>query len=118
MNNTLDGRTVLVTGANGGLGSEFVRQALERGARKVYAAARSPQHWDDPRVDALTLDITDAASVAHAVEAAPDVDLVVNNAGIAPGRLHFGPRGSTAPHIRDQLLRESPCRERLCAGAR
>ena len=31
---------VLVTGANGGLGAEFVRQAIERGAATVYAAAR------------------------------------------------------------------------------
>src|SRR5436309_3315309 len=41
----LDGRTVLVTGANGGLGQEFVERALDRGARKVYAAARSPREW-------------------------------------------------------------------------
>jgi NAD(P)-dependent dehydrogenase (short-subunit alcohol dehydrogenase family) len=55
MNNRLDGRTVLVTGANGGLGEQFVRQALERGAAKVYAAA-----------------------------GATDVDLLVNNAAVAP----------------------------------
>ncbi len=41
----LDGRTVLVTGANGGLGEHFVRQALERGATKVYATARTPRNW-------------------------------------------------------------------------
>ena len=85
MNQSLDGRTVLVTGANGGLGEQFVRQALDRGARKVYAAARTPKAWDDPRVQPLSLDITDPAAVARAVAAAPDVDLVVNNAGIAPG---------------------------------
>ena len=34
---------VLVTGANGGLGTQFVHQALELGARKVYATARRPQ---------------------------------------------------------------------------
>jgi NAD(P)-dependent dehydrogenase (short-subunit alcohol dehydrogenase family) len=84
MSQSLDGRTVLVTGANGGLGEEFVRQALERGAGKVYASARTPKHWDDPRIQPLALDITDVDSVVSAVAAAPDVDLLINNAGIAP----------------------------------
>ena len=84
MTERLDGRTVLVTGANGGLGEEFVRQALERGARKVYAAARSPRAWHDDRVVSLPLDITDSASVDAAAATASDVDLLVNNAGIAP----------------------------------
>ena len=33
---------VLVTGANRGLGLEFAKQALRRGAAKVYATARDP----------------------------------------------------------------------------
>lgn len=77
-------RTVLVTGANGGLGTEFVRQALERGARRVYAAARTPQQWDDKRIVPLRLDVTDPDSIAAAAAQAQDVDLLVNNAGIAP----------------------------------
>lgn len=85
MNQSINGKTVLVTGANGGLGTQFVLQALARGATRVYAAARSPQQWDDARVVGLPLDITSAASIARAVAAAPDVDLLINNAGIAPG---------------------------------
>lgn len=84
MKQTLTGRTVLVTGANGGLGEQFVEQALARGARKVYAAARSPKQWNDPRIHALSLDITHAEDIAHAVITASDVDLLINNAGIAP----------------------------------
>ena len=84
MNASLDGRTVLVTGANGGLGEEFVQQALDRGARRVHAAARTPRTWTDSRVTPLALDITDPEDVARAAAAARDVDLVVNNAGIAP----------------------------------
>lgn len=79
----LTGRTVLVTGANRGLGREFVAQLLERGAAKVYAAARTPVEGDDPRVVALQLDVTDPDSVTRAAAAAPDVDVVVNNAGIS-----------------------------------
>src|SRR4051812_21308893 len=84
MDQSLNGRTVLVTGANGGLGGEVVQQARDRGAQGVYAAARTPRVWDDPRVRPLTLDITDPRSVTEAAAAATDVDLVVNNAGIAP----------------------------------
>ncbi|MDE1149794.1 MAG: SDR family oxidoreductase [Azospirillaceae bacterium] len=83
-NPRIDGRIVLVTGANGGLGREFVRQAIERGAAKVYAAARWPESWNDDRIQPLPLDITDVAAVASAVAAAPDVDLLINNAAIAP----------------------------------
>lgn len=89
---SLSGRHVLVTGANGGLGEQFVAQGLERGAAKVYAAARSTRDWDDPRVVPLDLDLTDPEAPARAVAAAPDVDVLINNAGIAPaGDLITGP---------------------------
>lgn len=84
MTQPLGGRTVLVTGANGGLGEQFVRQALERGATKVYAAARTAKDWDDARVQHLALDLTDPDQAASASLAAADVDLLVNNAAIAP----------------------------------
>lgn len=84
MEKSLEGRTVLVTGANGGLGKQFVSQALERGARKVYAAARMPQNWDDYRIQPLALDINDPQAVRDAATVAADVDLLVNNAAIAP----------------------------------
>lgn len=78
---TLTGAIVLVTGANGGMGTHFVREALARGAAKVYATARSPRAWDDERVVPLTLDITDQASIRAAAEAAGDVTVLINNAG-------------------------------------
>lgn len=81
---SFDGRTVLVTGANGGLGGEFVRQALARGASKVYAAARKPKVWDDERIETLVLDINNPGDIAHAVAVASDVDFLINNAGVAP----------------------------------
>jgi NAD(P)-dependent dehydrogenase (short-subunit alcohol dehydrogenase family) len=73
----------LVTGANRGLGRHFAAQLLDRGAAKVYAAARNPSAVDLPGVVPIRLDITDPASVAEAVAAAPDVTLLVNNAGIS-----------------------------------
>ncbi len=80
----LSGSVVLVTGANGGIGTHLVHQALERGARKVYATARTPREWNDERIVPLALDVTDAASIAAAAEAASDVTVLINNAGVSP----------------------------------
>jgi NAD(P)-dependent dehydrogenase (short-subunit alcohol dehydrogenase family) len=80
-------RAVIVTGANRGMGREYVGQLLDRGARRVYAAARDLRAIDitDSRVVPLQLDVTDAASVAAAVEVAADVSVLINNAGITRG---------------------------------
>lgn len=86
---SLVGAVVLITGANGGIGSAFVADALARGAAKVYATARAPRGWDDERIVPLTLDITDPDSVAAAVAAAPDVTVLVNNAGTLPPTASF-----------------------------
>jgi NAD(P)-dependent dehydrogenase (short-subunit alcohol dehydrogenase family) len=82
---SLADQTVLVTGANRGMGRHYVRQLLDRGVAKVYAAARDPRTVEavDPRVVPLALDVTDPASVAAAAQAAPDVSVLINNAGIA-----------------------------------
>jgi NAD(P)-dependent dehydrogenase (short-subunit alcohol dehydrogenase family) len=81
----ISGTIALVTGANRGLGRQFAIQLLERGAAKVYATARRPELVTIPGVEVLPLDITDAASVAAASAAAEDVNLLVNNAGVAFG---------------------------------
>lgn len=81
---TLNGAVVLVTGANGGIGTHFVHDALTRGARKVYATARSPRVWDDERIVPLRLDVTDPASIQVVAEAAGDVTVLINNAGALP----------------------------------
>ena len=73
----------LVTGANRGLGLAFAKALVARGAKKVYAAAREPSSIHLPGVVPLRLDVTDAAQVAEAARLAGDVQIVVNNAGIA-----------------------------------
>ncbi|UXA13838.1 SDR family oxidoreductase [Mycobacterium sp. SMC-8] len=74
--------TALVTGANRGLGRRFAEQLVARGA-KVYAAARRPETIDLPGVVPIPLDITDPESVHRAAELAPDVTVVINNAGVS-----------------------------------
>jgi NAD(P)-dependent dehydrogenase (short-subunit alcohol dehydrogenase family) len=83
---SLNGAVVLVTGANGGIGSHLVHDALARGAAKVYATARAPRTWGDERIVPLALDVTDPGSIDAAVAAAPDVTVLINNAGSLPPR--------------------------------
>ncbi|MFF4014136.1 SDR family oxidoreductase [Streptomyces sp. NPDC001843] len=73
--------TVLVTGANRGLGRALAAELLSRGAT-VYAGARNPDKVDLPGVRRIALDITDPASVAAAAQATGDVTVLINNAGI------------------------------------
>jgi NAD(P)-dependent dehydrogenase (short-subunit alcohol dehydrogenase family) len=83
------GKIALVTGANRGIGESLVDALVAAGAGKLYAAAR---RIDDlapilarhgARVVAMQLDVTDPAQIKEAVAAAPDVQLLVNNAGVA-----------------------------------
>jgi NAD(P)-dependent dehydrogenase (short-subunit alcohol dehydrogenase family) len=73
---------VLITGANRGLGNAFAREALARGARKVYAGARNAASVTLSGVEAIQLDVTRAEDVAAAARRCGDVTLLVNNAGI------------------------------------
>jgi NAD(P)-dependent dehydrogenase (short-subunit alcohol dehydrogenase family) len=79
----LENATVLVTGANRGLGLAFAREALLRGARKVYAGARDPDSVTLAGVEPIRLDVTRAEDVAAAARRCGDVTVLVNNAGIA-----------------------------------
>src|SRR5918992_3272817 len=77
------GKTLLITGANRGIGQALVNEALGRSAGRVYAGTRRPLDHADTRVTPITLDITSADQIAAAVERIGSLDLLVNNAGIA-----------------------------------
>src|SRR5882672_8568939 len=85
----IEGAVALVTGANRGIGRALTEALLTRGVRKVYATARNPEALRalrDERVVSLRLDVTDADQIRAAGEAASDVELVFNNAGVSLAR--------------------------------
>jgi NAD(P)-dependent dehydrogenase (short-subunit alcohol dehydrogenase family) len=75
-------KTVLITGANRGIGEALVKEALNRGAKRVFAGTRGALSDTSPRVTALTLDVTNASHIQRAVGQVADLDLLINNAGI------------------------------------
>ncbi len=84
----MDGVTALVSGANRGLGRCFVDALMARGAKRVYGCARDAQSLTPlqtaygERFVALRLDVCDDTQVKAAAAQAPDVDFVINNAGV------------------------------------
>jgi NAD(P)-dependent dehydrogenase (short-subunit alcohol dehydrogenase family) len=84
MSMTIADKTVLVTGTNRGIGQALVDEALRRGAKRVYAGTRQPLSHADGRVTPLTLDVTDVSQIQQAVEKVESLDILINNAGVAP----------------------------------
>ncbi|WP_026842791.1 SDR family oxidoreductase [Citrifermentans bremense] len=82
-------QVVLVTGANGGIGSALVSAFLTAGVKKIYAGTKNkgtlPGGLGDPRITPVVIDIADPSSVKAAALACPDVTILVNNAGINLG---------------------------------
>lgn len=72
-----------VTGANRGIGLTFAQELLAAGARKVYAAARNPESITVAGVKRVGLDVTEPNAIAVAAREFTDVNLLINNAGIA-----------------------------------
>ncbi|MDX2215009.1 MAG: SDR family oxidoreductase [Oculatellaceae cyanobacterium bins.114] len=84
----LEGAIALVTGANGGIGQYYIQGLQGSGVTRIYAGARNPDslkdivETDPDRIIPISLDITDEASVNAAAIAYPDVNLLINNAGV------------------------------------
>ena len=77
-------KTVLITGANRGIGRALVEEALRRGAKRVYAGSRGSLDVVDERVTPLMLDVTSAEQIEKAARQVGNLDILINNSGIAP----------------------------------
>jgi len=80
---TIKDKTILVTGGNRGIGKALVNEALSRGAKRVYVGTRQPLIHSDKRVTPLMLDITDTTQIQSAVARIEELDILINNAGVA-----------------------------------
>ena len=86
----LDGKTVLITGASSGFGAHFAEVLAGAGADVVLAARRADKlEQTAEAVRAIgrqahiaVMDVADNASVEKAFASMPEIDVVVNNAGI------------------------------------
>jgi NAD(P)-dependent dehydrogenase (short-subunit alcohol dehydrogenase family) len=78
----ITGKTVLITGTNRGVGKALVKEALNRGAKKVFAGTRGAIVNTDPRVTTLTLDVTNASQIQRAVDQVAELDVLINNAAV------------------------------------
>ena len=76
-------KSVLITGANRGIGRALLDEALRRGAKKAYAGTRGALQHPDKRVTPLTLDVTNGSQIQRAVDEVDILDVLINNAGIA-----------------------------------
>jgi NAD(P)-dependent dehydrogenase (short-subunit alcohol dehydrogenase family) len=78
-------KTVLITGANRGIGRALVNEALRRGAKRVYAGTRGALQNTDTRVTPLALDVTSVSQIQQAAKDIDSLDVLINNAGVASG---------------------------------
>jgi len=100
---TIAGRTVLVTGANRGLGQALVEEALRRGAARVYAGARHRFTHPDERVTPVIMDVTNPAQIQAAADQVESLDVLINNAGVSlPDGL--SDRGALERHLAVNLF--------------
>jgi len=101
----IENSVAFVTGANRGIGRAFVDALLERGATRIYAAARDRTSLDslallDPRVRIIELDVRNPAHTRAAATQARDVSLLINNAGILSVG---GPADVSLSAVRDDM---------------
>ncbi len=88
MSRILDQKTVLVTGANRGIGRALVEGAIAQGAKKVYAAVRKLESAESlvkqygNQVVPIRVDLNDQQSILEAAKVASDVEVLINNAGV------------------------------------
>jgi len=100
----IEQKSVLITGANRGIGRALVIEALKRGARRVYAGTRGGFDIDDARVTGIALDVTSGPQIAAAAAAIADLDILINNAGVATYGTDIGNFDAIEQHLAVNLF--------------
>ena len=79
----IENKTVMITGANRGIGRALLGEALGRGAKKIYAATRTGAlQGTDERATPLMLDVTSPEQIRAAAANVESLDVLINSAGI------------------------------------
>lgn len=83
----MENKVVLITGANGGLGSVFVKKVLELNPSKIYCTARDSKSLENIKsmsdvIEVIQMDITSTDSINEAVSKIDRLDVLINNAGV------------------------------------
>ncbi|HEU5008370.1 MAG TPA: SDR family NAD(P)-dependent oxidoreductase [Jatrophihabitantaceae bacterium] len=100
---SIEDKTVLITGANRGIGRALLEEALHRGAKRVYAGRRQPWTHPDARVTPLRLDVTSAAQIRAAADSIGSLDVLISNAGVSLYS-ELGDRGALERHLAVNLF--------------
>lgn len=96
MTYSVQGKTLLVTGTNRGIGEALVKELLAQGAARIYATARNPASLEALVAQApnvvvpVQLDVTNADSIAKLAQEITSLDILINNAGIVNGTTFSG----------------------------
>lgn len=96
MSNVIQGKTVLVTGANRGIGAAFVKELIAQGAARIYATARNTESLSAlveqaPNIVVpVQLDVTRAEDISRLANSISQLDILINNAGIVNGTTFSG----------------------------
>lgn len=90
----LRNKTILITGANGGLGRSFIQHCLRENAKKIYCCARNSETISNleklhSSIEVYTLDITDIESIRSLALKIEKIDILINNAGVNSGKRVF-----------------------------
>ena len=83
----MENKIILITGANGGLGSNFVKSIIALNPKKIYCSARDIKSLENiktmsSKIEIIELDITSRESINQAISQVDSLDILINNAGV------------------------------------